>query len=138
MPQPSSTTRIKSAPPCSISTSIRLAPASTEFSSSSFTTLAGRSITSPAAILVMTAGGSWWRRGMFLSLLVFISGLFLSSTGILFFQSPFLDFSIQRSFADAEHAGGFFAIAAGQLESLLDVIALDLRERPAYHAGGTG
>ncbi len=43
-------------PPCSTETSIRVAPASTAFSSSSLTTLAGRSITSPAAILLTTLG----------------------------------------------------------------------------------
>ena len=59
MPQPLSATRISSLPPCSTDTSIRVAPASTEFSSSSFTTLAGRSITSPAAILLTTLGDSW-------------------------------------------------------------------------------
>src|SRR5205823_14270756 len=36
----------------------------TAFSSSSLTTDAGRSITSPAAILVTTLGGSWRMRGM--------------------------------------------------------------------------
>ena len=58
MPQPSSATRISSPPPCSTVTSIRRAPASTEFSSSSLSTLAGRSITSPAAILFTTLGES--------------------------------------------------------------------------------
>ena len=58
MPQPSSPTRISSRPPCSTATSIRVAPASTAFSISSLTTLAGRSITSPAAILLTTLGGS--------------------------------------------------------------------------------
>src|SRR5262245_27344824 len=67
MPQPSSTRRINSLPPCSTSTSMRVLPASTEFSSSSLTTLAGRSITSPAAILVTTSEGSWCIRGMVVS-----------------------------------------------------------------------
>ena len=64
MPQPLSATRISSPPPCSTVTSIRVAPASTEFSSSSFTTLAGRSITSPAAILLTTLAESWSMVGM--------------------------------------------------------------------------
>ena len=51
-------------PPCSTDTSIRVAPASTEFSISSLTTLAGRSITSPAAILLTTLGDSWRMVGM--------------------------------------------------------------------------
>src|SRR5262249_21189206 len=55
---------ISSVPPASRSMSMRRLPASTEFSSSSLTTEAGRSITSPAAILVTTSGGSWWMRGM--------------------------------------------------------------------------
>ena len=50
MPQPSSLMRIISLPPPSMSTRIWRAPASTAFSSSSFSTPAGRSITSPAAI----------------------------------------------------------------------------------------
>jgi len=55
MPQPLSQTRTNSVPPDSIETSIRVAPASTAFSISSLTTLAGRSITSPAAILLIRA-----------------------------------------------------------------------------------
>src|SRR5438105_14917035 len=39
---------------------IRRAPASSAFSSSSFTTEAGRSTTSPAAILLATCSGSTW------------------------------------------------------------------------------
>ena len=50
MPMPSSRTRISPHPPRSSSTSMRCAPASREFSTSSLTTEAGRSITSPAAI----------------------------------------------------------------------------------------
>ena len=55
IPQPSSVTRISRRPP--LSTSIRRcdAPASSEFSSSSLTTEAGRSTTSPAAILLATS-----------------------------------------------------------------------------------
>ena len=64
MPQPSSTMRMRSAPPCSTSISMQVAPASTEFSSNSLTTLAGRSMTSPAAIWLMTSAGSCWMRGM--------------------------------------------------------------------------
>jgi hypothetical protein len=44
--------------------SIRVALLSTEFSTNSFTTLAGRSITSPAAILLTTLVGSWRIVGM--------------------------------------------------------------------------
>ena len=50
IPLPSSETRTSSAPPPSTSTTMRRAPASSAFSTSSFTTLAGRSTTSPAAI----------------------------------------------------------------------------------------
>ncbi len=46
-------------PPSSIATSIRVAPASRAFSTSSLTTLAGRSMTSPAAILFIRCWGSW-------------------------------------------------------------------------------
>ena len=60
IPQPLSPTRTSSSPPCSTATSIRVAPASIAFSISSLTTLAGRSITSPAAILLTTLGGSCW------------------------------------------------------------------------------
>src|SRR5579884_3877687 len=54
MPEPSSATRISRRPPFSTSIRIDRAPASSEFSSSSFTTDAGRSTTSPAAILFAT------------------------------------------------------------------------------------
>ena len=50
MPQPLSATRIYSVPPSKIVTSILSAPASRAFSTSSFTTEAGFSTTSPAAI----------------------------------------------------------------------------------------
>ncbi|KJV84053.1 hypothetical protein APHCRT_1079 [Anaplasma phagocytophilum str. CRT53-1] len=53
IPQPSSLTEIKLRPPLSTCTFMALAPASMEFSTSSFTTLAGQSITSPAAILLI-------------------------------------------------------------------------------------
>ena len=43
---------------------MRRAPASSAFSSSSFTTLAGRSTTSPAAIWLATRSGSTWMRPM--------------------------------------------------------------------------
>ncbi len=57
MPQPSSVTRISDIPPWAISTVTADAPASMAFSSSSFTTLAGRSTTSPAAIRSATWEG---------------------------------------------------------------------------------
>ena len=50
MPEPLSRTRMSFAPPWTMSTSILVAPASREFSTSSLTTDAGRSTTSPAAI----------------------------------------------------------------------------------------
>ena len=53
MPQPLSVTRISSHPPSLISTVTAVAWASMAFSSSSFTTEAGRSMTSPAAILLI-------------------------------------------------------------------------------------
>jgi hypothetical protein len=49
--------RISFAPPFSISTSMRVAPASRLFSTSSLTTDAGRSTTSPAAIWFASCGG---------------------------------------------------------------------------------
>src|SRR4029078_7890588 len=55
MLSPSSLTRISRRPPPSVSTSMRPAPASSAFSTSSFTTLAGRSTTSPAAMRLPTA-----------------------------------------------------------------------------------
>ncbi len=54
MPQPSSVTSMSLRPPASTLTRTRVAPASRAFSSSSFTTEAGRSTTSPAAILLAT------------------------------------------------------------------------------------
>ena len=56
MPDPLSLTFINSTPPPRASTAISVAPASREFSISSFTTEAGLSITSPAAILETTSG----------------------------------------------------------------------------------
>ena len=50
MPQPLSVTRIIFFPPSRISTVMAVAPASMEFSTSSFTTFTGLSTTSPAAI----------------------------------------------------------------------------------------
>ena len=58
MPQPSSVTRMRVIPPRLISTVTADAPASMAFSISSFTTLAGRSTTSPAAIRSATWGSS--------------------------------------------------------------------------------
>ena len=46
-------------PPRATSTSTRVADASMLFSSNSLTTLPGRSITSPAAILLTTAASNW-------------------------------------------------------------------------------
>src|SRR5581483_4317945 len=63
MPAPSSVTRMSRWPPPESTTSIRRAPASRAFSTSSFTTDAGRSTTSPAAMRLMTASESW-RTGM--------------------------------------------------------------------------
>ena len=58
MPQPLSVTRIRLMPPCWISTVRVSAPASMAFSMSSFTTDAGRSTTSPAAIRSATWGSN--------------------------------------------------------------------------------
>src|SRR5262249_51062573 len=63
MPQPSSDTRSSASPPLVSSTVMRRAPASSAFSISSLTTEAGRSTTSPAAILAAISGASW-RIGM--------------------------------------------------------------------------
>src|SRR5690349_1329289 len=63
MPPPSSVMTIFRRPPPSVKMSTRLAPASIAFSTSSFTTLAGRSTTSPAAMRLTTCSGSW-RTGM--------------------------------------------------------------------------
>ena len=56
IPVPSSRTLISLTPPRSISISIRLAPASTLFSTNSLSTEAGRSTTSPAAIWLANCG----------------------------------------------------------------------------------
>src|SRR5947208_446123 len=57
MPQPLSAMRIILRPPASTSTRKESAPAASEFSRSSLTTDAGRSTTSPAAILFATWSG---------------------------------------------------------------------------------
>src|SRR5437868_11268715 len=58
MPQPLSLMAINFLPPASTSTRMRVAAASMEFSRSSLTTEAGRSTTSPAAILLATLSES--------------------------------------------------------------------------------
>ena len=58
MPQPLSVTRMRPMPPRRSSTATAELPASMAFSTSSFTTLAGRSTTSPAAMRSATWGGS--------------------------------------------------------------------------------
>jgi hypothetical protein len=58
MPQPSSVTRISVLPPSAMSTWMRPAPASSAFSTSSFTAEAGRSTTSPAAMRLIAASSS--------------------------------------------------------------------------------
>src|SRR5260370_13893481 len=63
VPQRSSRTRTSLRPPSSRSISIRFAPASSAFSTSSFTTAAGRSMTSPAAIWLASVSWSTWMRG---------------------------------------------------------------------------
>ena len=60
MPSPLSRTRMSCLPPASISTVTVDAPASRAFSTSSFTTEAGRSTASPAAILLTRSSGSRW------------------------------------------------------------------------------
>ena len=58
MPLPLSATRMRLTPPAARSTSICVAPASSAFSSSSFSAAAGRSTTSPAAIWLISRSGS--------------------------------------------------------------------------------
>jgi hypothetical protein len=63
IPCPSSFTTMLSTPPSRMVTVTDVAPASSAFSSSSFTTLAGRSTTSPAAIWSISASSSNRMRG---------------------------------------------------------------------------
>src|SRR5947209_1255008 len=65
MPEPLSPTRICLMPPSASATLISVAPASRLFSRSSFSTEAGRSTTSPAAIWLMRASGSGRMAGTF-------------------------------------------------------------------------
>ena len=58
IPDPLSATLISSSPPATMAILISVLPASSEFSTSSLTTEAGRSMTSPAAILDETSWGS--------------------------------------------------------------------------------
>ena len=51
--------RSMESPPLTATISMAVAPASSAFSTSSFTTLAGRSITSPAAMRLTVSGESW-------------------------------------------------------------------------------
>jgi hypothetical protein len=59
MPMPSSVTRMSALPPSRSSTEMLFAWASRAFSTSSLTAEAGRSTTSPAAILLMSDSGSF-------------------------------------------------------------------------------
>ena len=74
MPQPSSVTRMQVAPPSSMATVMFLAPASKEFSTNSLMTEAGRSTTSPAAIMSATWGESILITGMALLLINYFLG----------------------------------------------------------------
>src|SRR6056297_471999 len=65
MPQPSSVTRISVLPPSACATSMRVAPASSAFSTSSLTAEAGRSTTSPAAMRFIAASSSCRIAGRF-------------------------------------------------------------------------
>src|SRR5258705_9732194 len=65
MPAPLSTTRICFTPPSTSATLISVAPASRLFSRSSFSTDAGRSTTSPAAVWLMSVSGSGRMAGTF-------------------------------------------------------------------------
>jgi hypothetical protein len=58
MPEPLSETRKRLLPPPEVAISMRVAPASSAFSISSFAALAGRSMTSPAAIWLMSVSDS--------------------------------------------------------------------------------
>ena len=60
MPHPSSATWISSEPAFLSVTSTRDAPASSAFSTSSLSALAGRCTTSPAAILLASVSGRGW------------------------------------------------------------------------------
>src|SRR5689334_22166628 len=60
MPHPLSEIWISFFPPASTLILMRVAPASREFSSNSLTTEAGRSTTSPAAILLATVSERTW------------------------------------------------------------------------------
>src|SRR5207237_1646286 len=115
MPPPLSTTRIRSAPPWPMSTSMRVLPASTAFSSNSLTTLAGRSITSPAAIFVTTRGGNCWMRGMRSS----VNRGGLPGDGL---HAPLLDLALQRRRLQAQPGGGRVHIAVRLVQRLADLV----------------
>ena len=60
-------------------------------------------------------------------------------------RAVFLELSVERAFADAQDACGFFSIAAGHFERLSDVVPLDVFQRLAQQVviagrllGGTG
>src|SRR5438128_1298038 len=102
MPAPSSRTRTSLRPPSCRSTSMRRAPASSAFSTSSLTAAAGRSITSPAAIwLERVSGNTWMRTGARVS---GIAGAVLKRTEMS---------RADRSFDDAAEVEPFRAAAFG-------------------------
>src|SRR5262245_65465821 len=115
---------MRSTPPCSTSMSMRVLPASIEFSSSSFTTEAGRSMTSPAAILVTTLDGSWrifGIRGNFTILinsvlgrqLAYILACALTALCLVRSNSQLFQLPFQRAGGHAELGGGGGDVAAG-------------------------
>ena len=121
MPLPSSVMPIRRRPPPSVKMSIRLAPASMAFSTSSLTTLAGRSTTSPAAMRLTTCSGSW-RTGMDRRLVErdLNLGAFPAGEGWRHLSSGAV--SVQReepTYADARTAPRFEA-DAGSASSLRD------------------
>ena len=101
MPQPLSAMRIIEMPPSSISVTMAVAPASMAFSTSSFTTDAGRSITSPAAILSIVTGSNtcilFMSYHLFFSLFCNWYNVFSASIGVRLLTSRLLISSITSS-----------------------------------------
>src|SRR5882762_3548290 len=124
MPSPLSRTRMSCLPPASISTVTVEAPASSAFSTSSLTTDAGRSTTSPAAILLTRSSGS---RS------ITVIGTSSGSYPLLAAEPP------EKPGGDGDHEaeGEGIAVPPVQLRHVLEVHAVDAGDhghRPEHGA----
>ena len=142
MPQPLSTTRISSSPPCGHRDVDPRRPGVDRVlhqllddAGRPLDHLAGGDLVDDALARV---GGSWaWCVAMQCERTVESGSCTpaVTSEAACALELVFLDLAIQRPLADAEHSGRFLAIAAGHAERLGDEQPFDLRQRLADQRG---